>query len=261
MGRLSRPSRGAGRRGGRPRLAGPPAPSARRPGRGPGRPTPSRTVGTRSASGATNTPPTGQPLAEQFPPAGQPVRHRARRAAEPAGGVLVRQPFQVAQDERRPVLLRAAGRLPRRGRPELVPRGAPIGAGRPAREARRLCGEGGRRAAGGPGLDGGPVGDPVEPVARAGPAGRWSAAFADQDEEGGLERVLGVVGVAEDAAADAQHHRPVPADERGERGLVAGVEEPAEQFGVGRTGAVGGGSGAGGRIGSRFPLAMPSSSL
>jgi hypothetical protein len=37
-----------------------------------------------------------------------------------------------------------------------------------------------------------------------------------QDQEAGLEGVLGVVMVADDAPADAQHQRPVTADEAGE---------------------------------------------
>ncbi len=36
------------------------------------------------------------------------------------------------------------------------------------------------------------------------------AGLAGQDQERGLEGVLGVVSVMEDLAADAQHHRPVP---------------------------------------------------
>jgi hypothetical protein len=39
---------------------------------------------------------------------------------------------------------------------------------------------------------------------------------AGQDEERRLERVFGVVRVAEQAATDAKDHRPVPLDERGE---------------------------------------------
>ena len=40
---------------------------------------------------------------------------------------------------------------------------------------------------------------------------------ADEDQEGGLEGVLGVVLVAQDRAADAEDHRPVPLHQGGER--------------------------------------------
>ena len=55
-----------------------------------------------------------------------------------------------------------------------------------------------------------------------------------QDEERGLEGVLRVLLVGQDAAADAEHERPVPADEGGERGLVADGGVPAEEFAVGQ---------------------------
>src|SRR5262249_3868118 len=50
--------------------------------------------------------------------------------------------------------------------------------------------------------------------------------------ERGLERVLGVVVVAEDAAADAPHHRRVPPHERLDRRLVPVADEPLEQLAV-----------------------------
>ena len=42
--------------------------------------------------------------------------------------------------------------------------------------------------------------------------------------------------VAQDAAANAEHHRPVPADEGLERGLVAGGQELSQQLAVGPPG-------------------------
>ena len=50
-----------------------------------------------------------------------------------------------------------------------------------------------------------------------------------QGEERGLESVLGVVQVAEDAAADAQNHRPVSVQEGRECRLVALQDEAAQQ--------------------------------
>jgi hypothetical protein len=46
-----------------------------------------------------------------------------------------------------------------------------------------------------------------------------------------LEGVLGVV-VAQQAAANAPHHRAVPPDESGEGGFVVTFDETAQQFAV-----------------------------
>jgi hypothetical protein len=54
------------------------------------------------------------------------------------------------------------------------------------------------------------------------------AAFLDEDENRGLEGVLGVLRVREGAAANAVDERPVPAEQRGERGLVAPAGEPLQ---------------------------------
>jgi hypothetical protein len=80
-----------------------------------------------------------------------------------------------------------------------------------------------------------PAAEPV-PVAdaRGGP---------DEGEEGGLEGVLGVGVGREHVPADVPDERPVPADEPGERGRVAGPGEPGEQVAVRL--AVGGGEGGG----------------
>ena len=64
--------------------------------------------------------------------------------------------------------------------------------------------------------------------------------LAPQQEEGGLEGVVGVVGVVEHASADAQDHRPVPADQGLEGQLVAvgdvSFQEP--RIGQARQGAL-----------------------
>ena len=63
-------------------------------------------------------------------------------------------------------------------------------------------------------------------------------ALPGQDEEGGLRGVLGLVLVAEDLAADAEDHRPMPLDQRREGGLgrrlARLVGEPAEELAVGQ---------------------------
>jgi hypothetical protein len=53
--------------------------------------------------------------------------------------------------------------------------------------------------------------------------------------ERGLEGVLGILGVAEQPATDAQHHRPVATHERGKGGLVTADDERLEKVAVRRT--------------------------
>src|SRR5262249_7874232 len=67
----------------------------------------------------------------------------------------------------------------------------------------------------------------ADPLARAD-----RVRLPDEDEEGGLEGVLGGVPVAQDAAADAQHHRAVAAHQRRERGRLAPRHETNEQLAV-----------------------------
>ena len=63
--------------------------------------------------------------------------------------------------------------------------------------------------------------------------------LAGEDEEDGLEGVLGVVPVAQELSADAQDHRPVARHERGEGGIpgrIAAGGEPLQELAVGQTG-------------------------
>jgi hypothetical protein len=83
------------------------------------------------------------------------------------------------------------------------------------------------------------MGDAEEPVGQAfRPADVGGA--ADQHQEGGLEGVVGVVGVARHPPADAQYHRPVALHQGGERGLLPAVAEPFEQLPVAEPAAVAG---------------------
>ena len=90
-------------------------------------------------------------------------------------------------------------------------------------------------------MTGDPVGDAVQPAPQR-VAHAHRAGLAHQHEEGGLEGVVGRVLVAEQVAADAQHHRPVPCHERLEaRPVVAPAEEAVEQLRVGQPGDRAGG--------------------
>ena len=62
------------------------------------------------------------------------------------------------------------------------------------------------------GLNGNPVCDPVQPAAEGIPTADGVPLF-DQDQEGGLEGIFGIMRVAQDSAADAQDHGPVAHDE------------------------------------------------
>jgi hypothetical protein len=52
----------------------------------------------------------------------------------------------------------------------------------------------------------------------------------DQDQEGRLKRVVGILGVGEHAAADAEHHRSVPLDEDRKRQFPRLVAAGTEQL-------------------------------
>jgi hypothetical protein len=57
----------------------------------------------------------------------------------------------------------------------------------------------------------------------------------DQDEEGSLEGILGIVRIGKDVSADAQHHRSMPFDKRSERQFgcfAAASPEPLQELTV-----------------------------
>jgi hypothetical protein len=144
-----------------------------------------------------------QPLRQERPPSGQPAGDRPFRTAEFSGGLLAPLALQVAQDDGRPVAFGKCGQLPIKHLPQVVasrgrrlhPRGGP----------RLLRTPPGHRS---PSLQGRPVGHTVQPGPEARPLVDRRRP-ADEDEEGGLEGVLGVVIVAQDATADPEHHRAV----------------------------------------------------
>jgi hypothetical protein len=75
----------------------------------------------------------------------------------------------------------------------------------------------------------------VEPTGHGGSASDRSGP-ARQDQEGRLKGILGVVWVAEDRAADAEHHRTVSLQQSLERqfaGLTVCGHEPLEELLVG----------------------------
>jgi hypothetical protein len=181
------------------------------------------------------------PHCEHLPRLGQAAGERALGDAQLPGRVLARPAFQLAQDDGSTV----AGRQALDFLVEDLPPVLAFG-----RRGRRLGHDDHLlltlAAAGqdGPGFEGGPPGHAVQPARH--PVARHDARrLAGQDEERRLEAVLGVVGVRQQAPADAHHHRPVAAHQRRERRLVAPGQERFQQPAVGHRV---GGLGRGGRL-------------
>ena len=174
-----------------------------------------------------------QAVAEASAAPRQPALDRADRPAQVPRGLLVGAALEVAEDDRRAVtfgepvdlLVQQPLQL------DVAARG-----GSPARRHRRAPLEatvaGGRR----PGARRGPVGDLVQPGAERIPHPE-PARPLHQDQERGLEGVLGVVRVSQHAPADPQDHRPVPLhqDREGQLGGLAPVGgEPLQELAVGQ---------------------------
>jgi hypothetical protein len=79
--------------------------------------------------------------------------------------------------------------------------------------------------------------DAVQPVRHQ---SSWhdGCGLASEDEERGLEGVLGILVVGQDAAAYTPDHRAMPPHKGREGGFVALFDEAAEEFPIGRSGRV-----------------------
>src|SRR5262249_38266608 len=76
-----------------------------------------------------------------------------------------------------------------------------------------------------------PEGGAVQPRRQGlGPADR--PGLVGQQQERGLEHVLGTFGVTDDAPGQPQHHRAVPLQQLGERLAVAGGDEALQEFAI-----------------------------
>jgi hypothetical protein len=85
----------------------------------------------------------------------------------------------------------------------------------------------------GTGMSGGVLGNAVQPVGHTVPR-YHGIRLARQDEEDGLEGVLGVVMIAEKPATDAEHHGAVAPNQRVKGGLVLPPDERFQQRAVRR---------------------------
>jgi hypothetical protein len=74
--------------------------------------------------------------------------------------------------------------------------------------------------------------DRVQPFANSGAVADYGRP-PDQHQEHRLEGVFGIGRISQDRAADGEDHRPMPAHQCRERGLVLRCEEAREQFSVG----------------------------
>lgn len=173
-----------------------------------------------------------QPCMEEVPRPGEPTRDRAARAAEHPRRLLLRFAFKVAEHHGGPQPVRQSAHLLIENGAKVFPDQVVLG-GNSMHFHFRLVHRPPAPCAGlHPG--GGPAGDPVQPVVQQIPVLNRPR-LADQNEKGGLKRILRVVGIAEHTPAHAEHHRPVSAHKGRERTLIAMGHEIIQQLGVGQT--------------------------
>ncbi len=168
-------------------------------------------------------------IAQPLAAFGQPVIEGRRGAVQPARGVLVGQPFQVAEDDRQAMTVGQPVDLvvEDRAHIEIEPGPGPIGYVH-CRGLRLVSSPPfpidvplHRRA----------IGRAVQPAAQ-GVARVDRGRFAGQDEERGLEGVFHIVVIAQDRAAGRCDHRPVPRHQGLEGRSVVRGGVSAEEFAV-----------------------------
>ncbi len=158
-----------------------------------------------------------QPIRQEPSRRRQSTGQRPLRDAQPPGHGLSRLPFQFAEHDRHSIFVRQPIEF-------TVEHGEQLGAGL-ARFGRAVRQFGHRPLLfassqhAGSRLQGSAKRHAVEPVPQ-------QVAVRDrspphQDQKRCLERIVGIGGIPEDAAAHAQDHRPMPPHQRFERGIVA----------------------------------------
>ena len=181
----------------------------------------------------------GEGVVQPLPAAFELPLERGRRDPELRRGLVAGQPLDTAEDYRGPIPFRELAEFVVEDRQKLLARDVGEGIGRRLgrRPALVLNPPGPGRA----GVEGHLPGGGVEPTRHGRPpAGRTR--LPGQDQERRLAGVVGVGRVAEDPAADAADHRPVPLDQGGEGGLVLVAGESPEQVAIGNRLAAGGGA-------------------
>jgi hypothetical protein len=135
------------------------------------------------------------------------------------GGRAACLAFQVAQHDGQPVLRRQTSQF-------LVQQQQPVIAGflSRCRGPRQRLFPGLAQRRGRSGVQGGATGHAMQEVTQDGPGGQGRCP-AEQDEEGGLESILGVGMVAQDTTAHPQDQRPMPPHQGREGCLVPAVQK------------------------------------
>lgn len=188
-----------------------------------------RTEQERAEKGGEPDPAPRERVAE--PPAAQfeALFERGQRAPQALGRLVPARTLERAEYQRRTKHLGQREQLLVERREQLAPghfvERVRRGSGRAALLAPRPPGRGPA------GLERQQVGGPVQPVRdrRLPPAARR---LPGQEQKCGLEHVLRVLAAAEHPVPGGEHHRPVAAHERFERGLVPPVGEPLKQLPV-----------------------------
>ena len=174
--------------------------------------------------GRRNLDPTpGEPLGQQRPCFLQAPCQGAQRQAQFFGRRRVRLALQVAGDQEPARLVGQRVQLGVEDRPNFAPGRFGNGVGVRLSHGAGLSFASPAAAQLGEDVQGRLIGDAVQPAAQRQRPRRLAAqppGLAGQQDEGGLEGVLGVGPPAQHAAASAQHHRAVPPHQLGEGGLA-----------------------------------------
>jgi len=171
--------------------------------------------------------PASKPNSKQRAGLLQALAHGTGRPAKRLSRFEVSLAFQVAEHQRRPVLLRQVQQLLIQERAQLIDRLFRMNFGlRHGSEPPFVRMPPGRAGAG-------LLRQAIRHAEQPAPKRRLLAnrgCLASQHQEYGLEDVLGVLVVAEHAPANGQHQRPVPAHQRLKHPLSVESREPLKQF-------------------------------
>ncbi len=168
---------------------------------------------------------------------GQPFRQHGSRPRQSAsdcpfgtaqvqGGFLAGFPFQVAENDHLAMLIGQSFQLLIEH--QLKARAVVLGR-LGSRDRHRFL----HSSFGGsfPSLQSRPVGNAIKPIADRARRVK-SGSLANQDQKSDLKSILGIVRIVQEAAANAEDHRPMPANQRLEGRLIALVNVALEQIGV-----------------------------
>ncbi len=176
-------------------------------------------------------PPPNKTAPKLFPTPRQPTSNRSDRPAELLRRLIVGEALQVAEHYRNPILLREPFELLVEHQDQIIAMSVVCGGHRTLGSSELMPAAPGL---GHPGAIRDPIGRPVQPTGqRVAVANR--AGLADQDQEGRLEGIMGIVRLVQNQLTDAKHHGAVSLDNGCERqlgGLPGAAREPLHQLGI-----------------------------